>query len=230
MTREYRMRLWSDTFFDKKPKLSIHSRRPQMTKKDWRDFTDGIAEAFPGVRYYYGGGRRVYGTPEPPGLRLTTDFFDRDETEHWDFSIYLVFDPDWKPDYLKYYEFLKNKDQWWWAYDNHAVPTVRFYMDLWPRAREELPKDGIGRYNQIDFYANPDNKEHVAMRGKFFRLFGRYASNRNQLWFNLEKPEEVVLKKSGSSFYMGNDLRDWLREDPNRIWVFSYPWACRPAD
>ena len=70
----------------------------------------------------------------------------------------------------------------------------------------------------------------IEIFGKFFRLFGRYASNRNQIWFNQKKPGEVTLKKSGSSFYMGNDLRDWLREDPEREWVFSYPSSCRPAD
>lgn len=229
MTQEYRMREWGEHFYDKGPKLSIHSRRTQMTKKDWRDFTDGIAEAFPGVRYYFGESGHVYGTPEPPDLRMTTDFFSEDKPKNRDSNIYLVFDPDWKPDYLKYYD-SSEPDKWWWTYENPPRPQVRFYMETRPRAREELPKDGIGGYNQIDFYANPDNKEHVAMRGKFFRLFGRYASNRNQIWFNQKKPGEVTLKKSGSSFYMGNDLRDWLREDPEREWVFNYPSACRPAD
>lgn len=212
------------------PPLSIRSRHVAATEADFRAFATALTEVFPGARYHFysDGPWPVDGTT--PGIDFKPDLF---AAGGWlPDSTKMVFDPDWEPLFAQYQPNRDEPNALRWIIRNHPRPAVWFRAK--PETREDLQKQpGLMRnrigFSQIDFYADPRDPEQAKLRGRFFRLLGKFATNKNQDVYRF--PEDTFIRHlaKGSSYWLGHDAIAWAREDPRRYFSPDGHWGIRPG-
>jgi hypothetical protein len=219
-----------DLVNERSPPLSIRSRHVAGTEADFRAFATALTEVFPQARYYLyrSGPLLVDGTT--PGFDFKPDLFAAggwlpDSTE-------MVFDPDWEPLFAKYQPNRDEPDELRWLIRNHPRPAVWFRAK--PESREALQSQPEHRrhyigFSQIDFYADPRDPEQAKLRGRFFRLLGKFATNKNQDVYRF--PEDTFLRHEakGSTYWLGHDAIAWASEDSRRYFRTGGRWGVRPA-
>ena len=219
-----------DLVNERRPPLSIRSRHVAATETDFRGFAAALTEVFPQARYYFyrDKPRPVDGTT--PDIDFKPDLFTAggwlpDSTE-------MVFDPHWEPLFAKYQPYRDEPEALRWLICNHPRPSVRFRVK--PESREELQNqpEHLRHYiafGQIDFYADPRDPEQARLRGRFFRLLGKFATNRNQDIYRISGNTFLRHEAKGSTCWVGYDAIAWAREDSRRYFSDSGRWAIRPG-
>lgn len=222
--------LTDSELFDKRPPVSIRSRHLAATETDLRAFAAALTEVFPLARYCFcrSGPLLVDGTE--PRFDFKPDLFaaggwDPDSTE-------MVFDPDWEPLFAQYQPNRNEPDALRWIVRNHPRPSVWFRAK--PESREQLQSqpEHLRHYiafSQIDFYADPRDPEQAKLRSRFFRLLGKFATNKNQDLYR--RPEDTFLRHDakGSTYWVGYDAIAWAREDARRYFSDGGRWGVRPG-
>ena len=215
--------------FENHPPVSIRSRHLAATEADFRAFASALTEVFPQARYYFyqHGPLLVNGTE--PRFDFKPDLFAAggwlpDSTE-------MVFDPHWEPIFAQYQPNSDEPDVLRWVIRNHPRPAVWFRAK--PESRENLQKqpehlrNRIG-FSQIDFYADPRDPEQAKLRGRFFRLLGKFATNKNQDVYRFPEDTFIRHEAKGSTSWLGHDAIAWAREDSRRYFSGG-GWGIRPG-
>lgn len=198
-----------------------------MLDEDWYDFGCALAEAFPEARYYLrpddiNTPKEMWTTPEPPILTLRKHLSD---LERGDWMVahepVMVFDPRWQPRWKKYYYPAEAAvpEEWWWILIPPPHPSVRFRLGGYIR-EQPVPHPDLG---DLEFYATPKNKEHLALAARVFRLFAKFATNKKGL-VRVRVPSlevTVPLENRGSPFWCGHHAIEWAREDPRRVLFYT---------
>jgi hypothetical protein len=222
--------LTNSELFSNIPPLSIRSRHVAATEADFRAFAAALTEVFPLARYYFyrDKPRPVDGTT--PDIDFKPDLFAAggwlpDSTE-------MVFDPDWEPLFAQYRPDIEQPEKLRWIIRNHPRPSVWFRAIARPREtlqnRPEHLRYQMG-FSQIDFYADPRDPEQVKLRGRFFRLLGKFATNRNQDLYRLEDNAFMRHEAKGSTYWLGHNAIAWAREDARRYFSHDGHWGVRPS-
>lgn len=219
-----------DLVNERSPPLSIRSRHVAVTETDLRAFAAALTEVFPQARYYfYRSGPLVVDGTEP-SIDFKPDLF---AAGGWlPDSTMMVFDPDWEPIFAQYQPNRDEPDELWWRMRNHPRPAVWFRAK--PESREELQSqpEHLRHYiafSQIDFYADPRDPEQAKLRGRFFRLLGKFATNKNQDVYRFPEDTFIRHEAKGSTSWLGHDAIAWAREHPQRYFSGGTGWGVRPG-
>lgn len=203
-----------------------------MLEADWRDFGRALAEIYPQARYYLdpdtiNDPETLRQTRQPPKLQIHRHLFDiRCHPFHSDLR-FMAFDPDWQPQFERFHHFGTPETDWHWSLLPPPFPFVMFYpgghLRDWP-----VPHPDTG---YIHFYATPKNKEHLALAARFFRLFGKFATNRKGLCrVRLPSYEVTLATLEGSPQWCGHHAMEWTRGDPKRVMFYtSQGFGTRPT-
>lgn len=139
----------------------------------------------------------------------------------------MVFDPFWRPPFYKwFYDKAKQPENWHWSLMPPPHPTIRFRLGNRIWLEQAPPHHGVG---EIDFYATPKSKEHASLAGRFYRLFGKFATNRGVAWVRFSDYLTTEPEK-GSPFWCGHDALRWTREDTRCFLHFNGRSGLRPVD
>lgn len=217
-------------FLGTNPPVSIRSRHLAATEADFRAFAAALTEMFPQARYYFHGNkpRLVDGTT--PSIDFKPDLFAAGGWEPD--STWMVFDPHWEPIFAQYQPNRDEPDVLRWIMRNHPRPAVWFRAK--PESREELQSqpEHLRHYiafSQIDFYADPRDPEQAKLRGRFFRLLGKFATNKNQDVYRFPADTFIRHEAKGSTSWLGHDAIAWVREDSRRYFKSSEGFGRRPG-
>lgn len=82
---------------------------------------------------------------------------------------------------------------------------------------------------QIAVNCEKGNEAHLAFARRVFRLFSRFATNRNQLAISYPSYRARIWEK-GSYAWLGHDAMRWAREHPRRMLLFQQWHGFRPYD
>lgn len=185
--------------------------------RDWLDFDAGLHKAFPQARYYVETGLPQW--PQgmtPRKVELFGRLMDTQPGRHD--RVFMVFDPDWKPEFYRYLNPLypESEHEWWWQMKPPPYPFV-----LWRWLGGHVLQDGAVEYlakSEIHFYATPGDKAHAAVSGKFHRLFAKLATNRKGLvWVRMPELEVSEAVHKGAIDWCGHHAIEWARQEPNRV-------------
>lgn len=206
------------------PPTNIRGKEACMTAKDWQDFGDALQEKYPQARYFRDIGRDVQGE-KPPEIvmyrhlaAVPARFLDR---------ITMVFDPFWRPTFFKFfYDEEKFPEKWNWVLYPPPHPTVWIALGNAVWTEQGPPHHRVGH---LHFYMTPKSKEHAALAARFFRLFGKFATNRGLA--HVRYPDYLTTPADkGLDLWCGHDALRWTREDPKRFLHFNGRFGLRPLD
>lgn len=212
---------------------SVRVRRLYMTDADWRGFADALAEDFPMFCYY----------AATPWQR----FYDPAPMEKTVFYKHMFDLPgiDTKCDAMAVFDEDRHESNMQWEVDDRGVgrwvvkkteggksrKNPHFMIRIWymfgPALQQKwkmLPQ------SDCTFYSDPGNREHEAMSRRFYRLLGKFCTNRNQVSFDLPSRKVTHLHYKGSLFWFGHDAIRWANEDPQRYMHYSEHSSMRPMD
>ena len=204
------------------PQTSIRSREVCMMRPDWQDFGDALAGIWPQARYYSCTTKlpSLASSAEPPGVTLYPHLLAVPMTP--DDDVIMVFDPDWQPSFHKA-TFSAHPDarKWHWVMQAPPHPSVRF------RIGQGTGEDSPNRIDTgiIHFYSDPASKEQTRLRGKFFRLHARFATNRRGLVLvdrskppkDRDRTAEPIPKTADAMWWCGLHAIEWARQDSDRM-------------
>lgn len=200
------------------PPTHIRGKEVCMLEQDWRDFGHALAETWPQARYY---AERDYVNDtdswqqgaEPPPVRFFPTLGEACAYPYRAGHRVMVFDPDWQPQHYKARSAWTTVD-WYWRLRPPPHPTVHIRPGGYIRD-QPVPHPDTGT---IDFYVTPKDKVHLALVARFFRLFGKFATNRKGL-VHVRVPELTVTAPvgGGQPSWCGHHAIEWAREEPNRV-------------
>jgi hypothetical protein len=217
-------------FLDNNPPVSIRSRHLAATEADFRAFAAALTEVFPQARYYFyqHGPLLVDGTE--PRFDFKPDLF---AAGGWlPDSTKMVFDACWEPLFAQYQPNRDEPDVLRWVIRNHPRPAVWFRAVAESREALQNQPEHLRHYigfSQIDFYADPRDPEQAKLRGRFFRLLGKFSTNKNQDVYRIKDNTFLRHEAKGSMCWVGHDAIAWAREDSRRYFSDSGKWAIRPG-
>ncbi|WP_341705408.1 hypothetical protein [Ferrovibrio sp.] len=201
----------------------IRSKEVCFLEADWWDFGMALQEMFPQARYYrepdpINRPEDRAQTPEPPVITLHDHLLDTRPRPMG--TVMMVFDPDWQPSFRKIStEIGREPEDWRWGLTGEPpLPYVAF--GLGGHVFEQpVPHPYKGA---IHFYTEPHNGEQAAMMGRFFRLFGKFATNRKGL-VRVRVPELTVTAPvgKGQPDWCGHHALEWARQNPSRVLFYE---------
>jgi hypothetical protein len=197
--------------------------------QDWLDFDTALHKVFPQARFFRKIERAAW-RPQgmvPPKVKLCRRLMEA-EPDPTDL-VYMVFDPDWEPEFHRYTNPYRDSPQkWWWSMKGTPLPFA-----FWRGLDGRLFQDGTIEYpnkSEIHFYTTPGNKEHAAIAGKFYRLFAKHATNRMGLvWVSMPDLEVTHPVQKGAMEWCGHHAIEWARQAPNRVLFYSHNLSIRPT-
>ncbi|HEX6957175.1 MAG TPA: hypothetical protein VF194_04250 [Ferrovibrio sp.] len=182
------------------------------------------------LRYYASPKRDQIHSPEPLDITIHRHVFDV-ETARSGGRVIGTFDETWQPDIRRVANSIRPGEEQW-AIVNNNENNPSFMIQMWHRYSPEQLKTATSmKHNDIFFYRDPGNKEHDLLSRRFYRLFGKFATNRDQTSFWMPERRFWSEQKKGSLFWLGYDAIRWAKEDPQRVFFYNTNgWAFRPDD
>jgi hypothetical protein len=211
--------------------FTVKTRYVWFTMADWLAFSDALAEAYPQARYDIRPTHQV-GTDRPEAIwdnRLMDIPLSRKGYIGGD--IMMVFDPDYHPEYETYSLKDDPPDILRWGRETSTpFPFVKFQQRVAPTA-DELATMTTLRESYVHYFCRTDDKPAAAHMRRFFRLFDKFCTNRNQAYYRLPSFELTHTEAKGSWYWFGHDAIRWVHENPRRILTYggSRSWAMRPC-
>lgn len=208
---------------------SLRTRYLWLTDVDWRDFADLLAATFPSLRYYASLGWNRSNASQPPEIRLHRHLLEveRFERQH---IVHAVFDESWQADVRQVDRNGSERTKWSIVNSGKIFPAIMFQFDhLY--APEQFAAMISMQHAVVTFYGGPGSHGDKLLSQKFFRLLGKFATNRNQVEFELPSRRVTHRQEKGSLFWLGYDAIRWARENPERVFLYNaQDWGFRPAD
>ncbi|MBT3931815.1 MAG: hypothetical protein HOF34_13965 [Rhodospirillaceae bacterium] len=191
-------------------------RHVVFTRRDEQAYLDVLRARFPSVRVYLNPDSDEAKGPEPPEVPLLTTVPER-------FSTFLdfAFSPGWKPTWT-WNESSRSGSMGPLSYPNgsmlrgRARGKSRRRPDLGPGF--DPPTFDVG---EIYFRCRKDVPEDMKVARAALRLIGKVASNQNQIVVHYPTLENRGPVEKGSWWWIGNDARQWLLDQPDRMTAYS---------
>jgi hypothetical protein len=205
------------------PPTTIRRKEVCMLEADWRDFGRALAETYPQARYYLdpdyvNDPETLRQTRQSPTIRIQRHLSDIPRRSFHADEWRMVFDPDWQPEFERFHHIGEPEESWHWLLWPPPHPYVLFRPGGYLRDRP-VPHPDTG---YIHFYATPKNKEHLALAARFFRLFGKFATNSKGLArVRLPGYEVTAATFKGASYWCGYHAMEWTRGDPKRVMFYT---------
>lgn len=203
------------------PEPTAHRQKAVLlTAEDMRHFSDALAEAYPEARYMMGTPYlRQKGKVPPhvlmgPCMHRIWEYCCR-----WRRSFKMVLDPAWTP--IWYRDDFSQK----WIYWPARHPQVLF-QQIYGHVHHQGHPPEI-QFGMIAVSFNPGFNEQRKFASRFFRLLGKFASNKDLEevhWPSrkpVEYPTDKPLDRLGPWRMVGHDARRWALEDP-AVRVLAY--------
>lgn len=196
--------------------VSLPGRHVVFTWRDEQAYLDLLRARFPSVRVYLNPLSSEIEGPEPPVVPMLTTVPER-------FSTFLefAFSPGWKPTW----ERDERSGEWrmrGFGYPNgtmlrcRATKKCKRRSDLGPGFDPPTLDEG-----EIYFRCRKDVPDDLKLARAALRLIGKIASNRNQVVVQYPILENRGPLEKGSFWWIGNDARRWLLEEPDRMTAYS---------
>lgn len=193
---------------------TLRSRYVCLSPVDWQALGDALKLAYPAG---------LYVRDTTPEEQRSTDLPGDTPVDHlcgyvakegrMPFGIEMCLDPDWK---IRRWPAEKGAGITWHR-NRLPFPFIKFDVGpgLWP-AKPPRPECIVS--GQIHVYCEYRNKNHLAFARRFYRLFGQFATNRNQRVKSYWEKSfgRSSLRDKGSDMWLGHDAIRWVREDPAR--------------
>jgi hypothetical protein len=218
------------------PPTAFRSKDVCLHERDWQAFSDLLAAEYPQGRYYHGWKfdplKRT--RKSPPHLLISRSLSRLYRSSlRWDGWVWMVFDPHWQPVWKWEERFTS------WTLISPVYPNVLLRMGHGIRRGgrglgSEYVNDDIVYIDQgmIDVYCDPANKDHFKLARRFYRLFGKVATNKGLV--EVRHPGPVVTPMDDNWLWVGHDAIRWAREDSNRLLTRHFGQdqyiGFRPAD
>jgi hypothetical protein len=197
------------------------SRNVVMVAEDFEAFSEILTKEFPDARYYMnptwrqknylypktGGPLRTL----PPRVLIHHSLHRIwQAADRWTTDITMILDPQWQPNWKRTEYF-----DWhpYWTLNTPAKPFVclnrlgRFYSSA------GIVTAGVG---DISVHCVPGDDAHLRFAGRFFRLFGKIASDRNLIRIKDGEIIETYIDKTAWT-WVGHAARKWAEENSNRF-------------
>ncbi|MBS4047799.1 MAG: hypothetical protein KG075_15750 [Alphaproteobacteria bacterium] len=218
-------------------KYSIKTRYVWLTLADWRTFSDALAETYPQARYDI---RPAHDTgPDYPDTiwykRLMDVPLNVEGMGAFSDKVIMTFDADWTPEYKTFRlpEDSPDTVRWMEKPDGPTLPFVQFRRHTAPTPSQLAI---MTRFDHSDIhYFCPDDSEHATAEARrFFRLLGKFCTNRDQTLYRLpgfDRPgyEFAQTEPKGSWFWLGHDAIRWASENPDRMMRYLSTTGIRPC-
>ena len=154
--------------------------------------------------------------PEPPEVPLLTTVPER-------FSTFLdfAFSPGWKPTWTW------NESSRSWSMGPLSSPNGSMLRGRARGKSRRRPDLGPGfdpptfDVGEIYFRCRKDVPEDMKVARAALRLIGKVASNQNQIVVHYPTLENRGPVEKGSWWWIGNDARQWLLDQPDRMTAYS---------
>lgn len=199
---------------------SMKSRYVWLTETDWRDFADVLATTFPTLRYYARPKYEQSRSPAPPEITFHRHLLDVVGIRSGG-NIIGTFDESWRPDFgQSSNSYDPNLKEWVIRNASEDRPRIMIQMWHWYTA-EQLEAATFMECCRIIFYREPGNKEHDLLSRHFYRLLGKFATNKDQTTFHMPGRQFQCTQKKGSLFWLGRDAIRWVKEDPERVFFYT---------
>jgi len=199
--------------------------------EDWMDFEQAICEEYPGARYFKESQSAADAFPDgeqPPVITFKSSLLETEPSGND--AVTMVLDEAWQPTYYKHIRKYYHGEEWSWALKGPPSPYIWFRLrgELYDYKRKPPTYPMAG---QIDFYYDPDDKAHVSLTGKFYRLFAKFATNRKGLVY-VKVPELEVTHPvpKGAMEWCGYHAIEWARQAPDRVLFPGMGLGIRPAE
>ncbi len=193
---------------------TLRTRNVCLSPADWQALGDALQQAYPAgiyVRDTTWQEQNSTGLPQDTPVDHLCGYLETEGT--MPFEIEMCLDPDWTVEHWP----AKEGAGITWHRNRMPFPFVMFrpgngILPARPPAPECIAS------GEIHVYCEHQNKDHLAFARRFYRLFGRFAGNRNQriksYW---EKSRgRITLSEKGSDMWLGHDAIRWVREKPDR--------------
>lgn len=214
-------------------KFSIKTRYVFFTMADWLAFSDALVEAYPQARYNIRPAHKI--GPERPAAIWERYLMDVPRPGKNDAAgsdkIIMAFDPDWQPEYQTFRFDNDPPDIIRWGREKHEpMPYVMFRRYAAPDADELATVTSFG-HSEINYFIAADDKPAAAGARRFFKLLGKFCTNRNQAYYRLPSFELIRIEEKGSWYWFGHDAIRWVRENPRRTlnYMRDTRWGIRPC-
>jgi len=216
------------------PLTSIRGWLLCMTAADWSGFSDALREKFPAARFFLDPGRDECRGAEPPALLYsdTLSGLYPVAAPRFGSKIIMYFDADWTPAWRRLRPLgEETSPPWVYNWPPHPMVLIR-------TGRGVMHQDGLPPYvdtGTADVYRTPGDKAHESLSRAFFRVLGKFVTNRDQV--SIAYPSYAVVRREprGSGRWCGHDALRWVRESPDRLlfWTGRFSrggFGVRPAD
>lgn len=199
----------------KKKNTHHRTRNVSLAPDDIRLFSDALAKAYPEARYYMEPTYEQVRRDRPPRLLMGRSLYRIWQAAYrWRSDVYMILESAWQPSWHVHHQV------GCWTFWPARHPYVCFgslfgFVEPCPRVT------AIDARGDIAVCCDPDNKDHYRFAARFYRLFGKFASNRNLV--EVKHPSGEVTKAyidRGAWRWVGHEARRWAAEDPNRYLTF----------
>ena len=209
---------------------SHRSKAVLLTAEDMRVLSEALAVAWPEARYYMGPKfMRLLRKTQPHALLGAPLHRIWRASCRWRQPVHMVLDPTWTP--IWYWDNFSQKWQVW----PMRHPSVTF-QSIYGHVHHQGHPPEIAQ-GSVSVACNPGFKEHSNFASRFFRLLGKFASNKDleEVHWPSGKPVEYAtdkpLDRLGPWRMVGHDARRWALDDPTRVLEYN-SWrktALRPV-
>lgn len=212
-------------------KFSVKTRYVWFTLADWRAFSDALAETYPQARY------DIRKTHNAGPARPTTIWdsylmdvpFNREGMLSWNDNVIMTFDCDWMPEYETFRFADDPPDTVRWKRSNDVtLPFAQFRRHTAPTPSQLAIMTDFW-HSDIHYFCRAGDKAAEAEARHFFRLLGKFCTNRNQAHYKMPDWNLRWIEPKGSMYWFGHDAIRWAHGDPERaMYYLQKTWAIRP--
>lgn len=204
---------------------SFRCREVAFAPADMAEFAALLAAEYPQARYLMEASRAERRRKAPPRLLLSSCLMRvYRAASRYSRDIDMILAPHWRPHWYR----SASSGLWtfWWPHH----PNVHFrWFGLPKPAQRDMPPRL--RLSGIEVAINPYFKEQETFRRRFYRLFGKVASDRNLADMTYPGGEIVqTYVDRTSQVWVGHHARAWALADPRRFLRYyeRQPHGLRP--
>lgn len=202
--------------------IRFHEKTLSFLSADWRMFGDALVAEYPRAFYYPFYLAERYDS-EKPRLLIAQHMCDLVEANNlMTTEIIMVFDCSYVP-------VVRKDDFGFWSAGYPPCPYAQFSPGerIFNRTAHEPQHISQGSAS-VTYRRNV--AEDAALAKRFFRIFRRFATLRNQVCLTYPEGDMVEASATGFGVWLGHEAIRWAREDNSRMLGVSGKVALRPYD
>lgn len=199
------------------------TRHVCLVPDDIRLLSAALAAAYPEARYYMQPTYRQLRRSQPPRLLMATSMYRIWQAScRWRAPYIMVPDNAWQPVWH-----IHHQTGCWSHWPPHH-PFVEF-SGLYGFTNPAPGVVSMDVRGSLVVYCDPGSSEQYRFADRFYRLFGKFASNRNLA--DVKHPSGETIRSfidRGAWYWVGHEARRWAAEDAGRYLTFWTDRGLRP--